>query len=113
MNIDQLEAISPLDGRYAQKCDELRGIFSEYGLVKRRIRVECAWLAALCEEPGIRECKPLEAAEKALLDSIAGGTTVADAAEVKEIEKTTNHDVKAVEYFLKRKMAGTPLESTR
>ncbi|MBQ5531106.1 MAG: adenylosuccinate lyase [Kiritimatiellae bacterium] len=111
MNIDQLEAISPLDGRYAHKCDELRGIFSEYGLVKRRIRVECAWLAALCEEPGIRECKPLAAAEKALLDSIAGGTTVADAAEVKEIEKTTNHDVKAVEYFLKRKMAGTPLES--
>lgn len=109
MKIDLLEAVSPLDGRYAGKCDALRGIFSEYGLIKRRIRVECAWLAALCAERKIKECPALSKAERAALDAIAGGTTLEDAARVKEIERTTNHDVKAVEYFLKEKMAGTSL----
>ncbi|MBO7687991.1 MAG: adenylosuccinate lyase, partial [Kiritimatiellae bacterium] len=102
-------AVSPLDGRYGSKVDELREVFSEYGLVKRRVAVECAWLAALCAHPGLPECPPLAADEAAALARIADGFTVADAQRVKDIEKTTNHDVKAVEYFIKEKIAGTPL----
>ena len=111
MNYETLTAISPIDGRYAGKCPELRDIFSEYGLVKRRILVECAWLEALCGAKEIRECKALSSAERKALRSIAANVTVEDAARVKEIEKTTNHDVKAVEYFLKEKVKGTSLES--
>jgi len=111
MNYETLTAISPIDGRYAGKCPELRDVFSEYGLVKRRILVECAWLEALCGAREIKECKALSAAERKALRSIAGNVTVEDAARVKEIEKTTNHDVKAVEYFLKEKVKGTSLES--
>ena len=92
--IDMLCAVSPLDGRYGSKVDELREVFSEYGLVKRRVAVECAWLAALCAHPGLPECPPLAADEAAAL-----------------AEKTTNHDVKAVEYFIKEKIAGTPLSA--
>ena len=106
-----MTAISPIDGRYASKCGEFRDVFSEYGLVKRRVLVECAWLEALCDAREIRECKPLSAAERKALRAIADGFTVADAQRVKDIEKTTNHDVKAVEYFLKEKVAGTSLES--
>ena len=111
MTYDNLTAISPIDGRYASKCGEFRDVFSEYGLVKRRVLVECAWLEALCDAREIRECKPLSAAERKALRSIADGFSVADAQRVKDIEKTTNHDVKAVEYFLKEKVAGTSLES--
>ena len=111
MNYETLTAISPIDGRYAGKCPELRDIFSEYGLVKRRILVECTWLEALCGAREIRECKALSAAERKALRAIAENVTVEDAARVKEIEKTTNHDVKAVEYFLKEKVKGTSLES--
>jgi len=106
---DSLTAISPLDGRYAGKVEELREVFSEYGLVKRRVAVECAWLAALAAEPGVPECPPLAADEKAALTALAADFTVDDARRVKEIEKTTNHDVKAVEYFIKERIAGTPL----
>ena len=109
--LDELIAISPIDGRYAGKCAELKEIFSEYGLVKRRVLVECAWLEALCDARDIKECKSLSAKERALLRSIASEFSVDDAARVKEIERTTNHDVKAVEYFLKEKVAGTALES--
>ena len=109
MNIDSLLAISPIDGRYANKCAELQEIFSEYGLVKRRVLVECAWLEALCAEPRVRECRALAAKERAALRAIADGFSVADAQRVKDIEKTTNHDVKAVEYFLKEKVKGTSL----
>ncbi|MCR5414125.1 MAG: adenylosuccinate lyase [Kiritimatiellae bacterium] len=111
MNFDSLTAISPIDGRYASKCPELREVFSEYGLIKRRILVECTWLEALCDAPGIKECKKLSAAERKALRAIASGVTLEDAARVKEIEKTTNHDVKAIEYFLKERIKGTKLES--
>ena len=93
--IDSLMAISPLDGRYGGKVEELREVFSEYGLVKRRVQVECAWLKALCAHPGIVEAKRLSKAEAKALAAIGDGFSVADAQRVKDIEKTTNHDVKA------------------
>ena len=110
MELDALTAVSPIDGRYAGKCPELREIFSEYGLMKRRVLVECAWLEALCDAKAIRECKALSAAERKALRGIADGFSVEDARRVKEIERTTNHDVKAVEYYLKEKVRGTSLE---
>ena len=111
MDLDTLTAVSPIDGRYAGKCAELREVFSEYGLVKRRVQVECAWLEALCDAKAIRECRALTAAERKALRALADGFSVADARRVKEIERTTNHDVKAVEYFLKEKVKGTSLET--
>lgn len=107
---DSLTAISPIDGRYSSKCEELKEIFSEYGLIKRRVLVECVWLEALCDAKEIAECKALSAAERKALRAIAAEFSVEDAARVKEIERTTNHDVKAVEYFLKEKVVGTTLE---
>ena len=109
--IDPLMAISPLDGRYGGKVEELREVFSEYGLVKRRVQVECAWLKALCAHPGIAEAKRLTKAEDKALAAIGDCFSLADAQCVKDIEKTTNHDVKAVEYFIKEKIAGTSLAS--
>ena len=111
MNFDVLTAISPIDGRYANKCSELQEVFSEYGLIKRRILVECTWLEALCDAKEIKECKALTAKERKELRAIAANVTLADAQRVKDIEKTTNHDVKAIEYFLKEKIKGTTLES--
>ncbi len=111
MQFDSLTAISPIDGRYAGKCTELTEVFSEYGLIKRRILVECTWLEALCDAKEIRECKSLSAAERKRLRALAANVSLADAQRVKEIEKTTNHDVKAIEYFLKEKVKGTSLES--
>ena len=104
-NIDRLTAISPIDGRYAGKCEELKEIFSEYGLIRRRVLVECAWLEALCDAKEIPEAKALSPAERKALRKIAADFSVGDAQRVKDIEKTTNHDVKAVEYFLKEKVA--------
>ena len=109
--VDSLTAISPLDGRYGGKVEELRDVFSEYGLIKRRVTVECAWLEALAANPGLPECPPLSAVEAATLSSVAANFTIADAQRVKDIERTTNHDVKAVEYFIKEKIVGTPLAS--
>ncbi len=109
--MNPLLAVSPIDGRYANKCSELTDIFSEYGLIKRRILVECVWLEALCDAKEIKECKALTASERKALRAIAANVTVDDAQRVKDIEKTTNHDVKAIEYFLKEKVAGTSLES--
>ena len=111
MNFDVLTAISPIDGRYANKCSELQEVFSEYGLIKRRILVECMWLEALCDAKEIKECKALTAKERRELRAIAANVTLEDAQRVKDIEKTTNHDVKAIEYFLKEKIKGTSLES--
>ncbi len=111
MQFDSLTAISPIDGRYASKCSELTEVFSEYGLIKRRILVECTWLEALCDAKEIRECKALSAAERKQLRALAANVSLADARRVKDIEKTTNHDVKAIEYFLKEKVKGTSLES--
>ena len=110
MTFDTLTAISPIDGRYANKCPELKEVFSEYGLIRRRVLVECTWLEALCDAKEIKECKPLSARERKALRAVASEFSVADAQRVKDIEKTTNHDVKAVEYFLKEKVKGTSLE---
>ncbi|MFN7136908.1 MAG: adenylosuccinate lyase [Thermomonas sp.] len=96
-----LTALSPLDGRYADKVDPLRPIFSEYGLIRARVQVEVEWLLALAAEPGIPELAPFSAAAAARLRALASGFSVDDAARVKAIEATTNPDVKAVEYFIK------------
>ena len=105
-----ITALSPLDGRYGLKVAELRDAFSEYALIRCRVQVEILWLKALCAEPGIPEARKLSGAEIALLDSILQNFTPAEAERVKKIEETTNHDVKAVEYYLKEKIAGTALE---
>jgi len=102
---DALTALSPLDGRYAGKVDALRPIFSEYGLIKARVKVEVEWLLALANDPGIVELKPFSDAAAARLRALADGFSVEDAARVKAIEATTNHDVKAVEYFIKEQLA--------
>ena len=103
--MNPLLAISPVDGRYASKCTELQEVFSEFGLIKRRVLVECTWLKALAANPKIKECR-LTAAQIKAIDALADGFSVEDAQRVKDIEKTTNHDVKAVEYFLKEKVKG-------
>ena len=99
-----LLALSPLDGRYASKVDALRPIFSEYGLIHARVKVEIEWLLALAAEPGIVELAPFSAAAAARLRALAEGFSVEHAARVKQIERTTNHDVKAVEYFIKEQL---------
>ncbi|AUI91037.1 adenylosuccinate lyase [Xanthomonas oryzae pv. oryzae] len=104
MSDSALLALSPLDGRYASKVDALRSIFSEYGLIKARVKVEIEWLLALAAEPGIAELAPFSAAATQRLRALADGFNVAHAARVKEIERTTNHDVKAVEYFIKEQL---------
>ncbi|OEY99326.1 MULTISPECIES: adenylosuccinate lyase [Stenotrophomonas] len=99
-----LLALSPLDGRYAGKVDALRPIFSEYGLIKARVKVEVEWLLALANEAGIAELAPFPAGAAARLRALADDFAPAHAARVKEIERTTNHDVKAVEYFIKEQL---------
>lgn len=99
-----LTAISPIDGRYASKVDALRPIFSEYGLIRYRVEVEVRWLQALATEAKIIEVPALSADAIAVLNGIVSNFSEADAQAVKDIEKTTNHDVKAVEYFLKAKI---------
>src|SRR5690606_2082507 len=92
------------DGRYAGKVDALRPVFSEHGLIHARVRVELEWLMALAAEPGIAELAPFDEATVARLRALAEGFSTADSARVKEIERTTNHDVKAVEYFIKERL---------
>ena len=106
-----ITAISPIDGRYASKVSELTECFSEYALIRNRVRVEVLWLQALCAESGIPECRELTGEELNLLTGIVDDFTPQEAEKVKEIEKTTNHDVKAVEYYLKQKLAGSSLEA--
>ena len=101
--IARLAALSPLDGRYAGKADALREQFSEFALIRQRVRVEIAWLAALADEPAIVEVPAFPAAVAATLANIGAAFSVDDAARVKAIERTTNHDVKAVEYWLKER----------
>ncbi|NLA68173.1 MAG: adenylosuccinate lyase [Gammaproteobacteria bacterium] len=103
--LDPLLALSPLDGRYAGKVEALRPVFSEFGLIHARVRVEVEWLLALAGEPGIPELAPFGDAATARLRALADDFGPADAARVKEIERTTNHDVKAVEYFIKERLA--------
>jgi len=101
-----LTAISPIDGRYANKVEELRPVFSEYGLIRFRVLVEVRWLQALAKLPLITEVSPFSDSATRMLNSVVSDFSEADAQRVKDIEKTTNHDVKAVEYFLKEKIAG-------
>jgi adenylosuccinate lyase len=101
-----LTAISPIDGRYADKVDLLRPIFSEFGLIRFRVQVEIRWLQALANQTEIVEVAPFSTNANTLLDNIISQFSEDDAQRVKTIEKTTNHDVKAVEYFLKEKIAG-------
>ena len=105
MSDAQLLALSPLDGRYADKLNALRPMFSEYGLIKARVKVEVEWLLALAAEPGIVELPAFSASAAARLRALADGLSLADAARVKAIERTTNHDVKAVEYLIKERLS--------
>lgn len=104
--MNALTALSPLDGRYASKCDALRPFLSEFGLIHARVTVEVRWLQALSNRPEIVEVAPFSNETNAALDAIVSKFSEEDANRIKEIERTTNHDVKAVEYFLKEKIAG-------
>ena len=104
--LSTLTAVSPIDGRYAARTEALRGIFSEYGLIKRRVEVEVRWLQHLAMHPGIAEVPAFSDEANALLNSIVSDFDTDQAARIKSIEKVTNHDVKAVEYFLKERIAG-------
>ena len=106
MDLSALSAVSPIDGRYAGKTAPLRDIFSEYGLIRRRVLVEVRWLQRLAAHDGIAEVPPLSAAAHQLLEQLVEGFGEADAGRIKDIEATTNHDVKAVEYFIKERIAG-------
>jgi adenylosuccinate lyase len=101
MSQPSLFAITPIDGRYADKANELRPIFSEYGLIRSRVQVEVHWLKALAAQPEISEVPTLSASAHDVLDSIVNQFSETDAERIKTIERTTNHDVKAIEYFLK------------
>ena len=102
--LNPLLAISPVDGRYGSKCDSLREITSEYGLIRNRVRVEVHWLEALARHPDIKEV-PAPSAEAAWqLRNVSQSFSLEGAARIKEIERTTNHDVKAVEYYIKEQM---------
>ncbi|HEY4540777.1 MAG TPA: adenylosuccinate lyase [Noviherbaspirillum sp.] len=107
MSLSPLSALSPLDGRYAAKTDTLRPILSEAGFMHHRVKVEIAWLQAL-SNAGFPEIKPFSATANALLDKLAREFSEIDAARIKEIEAVTNHDVKAVEYWLKEKVKDMP-----
>jgi len=100
-----LTALSPLDGRYAAKVAPLRDLFSEHALIRFRVLVEVEWLKALAAEPAVREVAPFSLATLARLDALVSSFSETDGARVKEIESTTNHDVKAVEYFLKERLS--------
>ena len=105
MTLSTLTALSPLDGRYASKVDALRPFLSEFGLIHARVTVEVRWLQALANHPQISEIAPFSAETNARLDAIVVNFSETDAERIKEIERTTNHDVKAVEYFLKEQIA--------
>ena len=105
MHLSPLTALSPVDGRYATKTDPLRPIFSEYGLIRQRVEVEIRWLEALADHPGIPEIPPLSEGAKARLRALGGEFDASCADAVKAIERATNHDVKAVEYWLKQQVA--------
>tara|TARA_R110002110_G_scaffold405550_1_gene624800 strand:+ start:67824 stop:69200 length:1377 start_codon:yes stop_codon:yes gene_type:complete len=112
MDLTSLTAVSPIDGRYGTKTASLREVFSEYGLIKRRVLVEVRWLQQLARMPAIPEVPALSPPATTLLEQIATGFTLIDARRIKDIEATTNHDVKAVEYFIKERFAGnTELEA--
>ncbi|WP_386696132.1 adenylosuccinate lyase [Lonepinella sp. MS14435] len=108
MQLNALTALSPIDGRYQDKTTALRGIFSEFGLLKFRVTVEVRWLQKLASTAQISEVSSLSKQANDYLDQLVANFSLADAERIKEIERTTNHDVKAVEYFLKEKSAALP-----
>jgi adenylosuccinate lyase len=108
MELTALTAISPVDGRYGSKVEVFREIFSEYGLIRNRVTVEIRWLQKLSMHPAITEVPEFSAEANAFLDKMVNDFSLADAERIKEIERTTNHDVKAVEYLIKEKIADIP-----
>ena len=108
MTFDNLTSISPIDGRYSDKTSPLKPIFSEFGLIKYRLLVEVRWLEAMSNNPNISEVPTFSPKSNAALLAIADNFSLDDAKSIKEIERTTNHDVKAIEYFLKEKVSLIP-----
>lgn len=108
MELTALTAISPVDGRYGSKVSVFRNIFSEYGLIRNRVTVEIRWLQKLAQHPAITEVPAFSAEANAFLDKMVSEFSLADAERIKDIERTTNHDVKAVEYLIKEKIAQVP-----
>ncbi len=108
IELSPLTALSPVDGRYADKTAALRQHFSEFGLIRARVTVEVRWLECLAAHPGIDEVPALSAEAQAFLDQLVKNFSVSDAERIKTIERTTNHDVKAVEYFIKEAIAEQP-----
>ncbi|MDH5456858.1 MAG: adenylosuccinate lyase, partial [Gammaproteobacteria bacterium] len=112
MKVSPLRALSPADGRYADKVNGLREVFSEYGLIRYRILVEVRWLQYLADESAITELGPLSPVMKDVLNNLVDRFSLDDAERVKAIEATTNHDVKAVEYFIREKLGDGPETQT-
>jgi adenylosuccinate lyase len=108
MKVSTLRALSPADGRYADKVNGLRDIFSEFGLIRFRVLVEVRWLQWLADEPSVPELTPLSSVMKDVLNHIVDDFSEVDAERVKDIETTTNHDVKAVEYFIRERLGNGP-----
>ena len=106
MELNTLTAVSPIDGRYGDKTQSLRTIFSEYGLIRFRVAVEVRWLQSLANHSAVAEVPALSEQANQVLDSLVSGFSIAEAERVKEIERTTNHDVKAVEYLIKERFQG-------
>ena len=107
MELNSLTALSPVDGRYGNKTEQLRSLFSEYGLIRYRVIVEIRWLQQLAKMKSIKEVPPLSQTANRKLEAIIKNFSLDDAKAIKHIEKTTNHDVKAVEYFLKQQFASS------
>ncbi|EON92844.1 adenylosuccinate lyase [Marinobacter lipolyticus SM19] len=108
MELTALTAISPVDGRYGSKVSVFRDIFSEYGLIRNRVTVEIRWLQKLAAHPEVQEVPAFSPEANNFLDQMVQDFSLSDAERIKDIERTTNHDVKAVEYFIKEKIAGVP-----
>ena len=108
--MEPLFAVSPVDGRYTEAVAPLVSVFSEAGLMKMRVCAEIEWLIALCQEPGIPEATPLQKAQQQALRNIVDNFSAEDAKRIKEIEQTTRHDVKAIEYFLQERVKAAGLE---
>jgi len=108
MKVSTLRALSPADGRYADKVNALRDIFSEYGLIRFRVLVEVRWLQSLADETSVPELAPMSTVMKGVLNHIVDDFSLDDAERIKDIEATTNHDVKAVEYFIRERLGDGP-----
>ncbi|MDH3553975.1 MAG: lyase family protein, partial [Gammaproteobacteria bacterium] len=108
MKVSTLRALSPADGRYADKVNDLRDIFSEYGLIRYRVLVEVRWLQFLADEASVHELEPLSTVMKDVVNHIVDDFSLDDAERIKDIEATTNHDVKAVEYFICERLGDGP-----